>query len=122
MKNYRSQIKEVLKSIKSDIPFQVNMSFPESKNDGNMISYFELTNVSTNIPTVDEIAFQIDIWAFALTDLFTLADLVDHCMTDMGFLRKFSSPDSMLHDPSGYLRKILRYGRKVETLTNRLID
>lgn len=122
MKNYRSQIKNALESINTDISFKVKMAFPESLNDGNIISYYEHANISTNIPTVDEIAFQIDLWLFDINELFTLTNLVDDCLTNIGFLRQFSSSDSMLHDPSGYLRKSLRYGRKVETLTNRLID
>lgn len=122
MKNYRPVIKNALKGIETDIPFRVKMAFPESTNDGNIISYYELTNNATSIPTVDDIAFQVDLWTLDLEELFTLADLVDDALSGMGLLRQFASPDSMLHDPSGYLRKSLRYGRRVETLTNRLVD
>lgn len=122
MQNYRKEIKAVLESIECDIPFQVKMAFPESINDGNIISYFELSNTSTNISVVDDIAYQIDIWTFDLEELFELLSLVDNAMTEKGFLRQFVSPDSMLHDASGYLRKTLRYGRRVDKLLNRLID
>ncbi len=122
IQNYRKEIKAVLENIESDIPFKVKMAFPESVNDGNIISYFELTNISTNISIVDDIAYQIDLWFFDMDELFEMLSLVDCTMTEKGFLRQFVSPDSMLHDASGYLRKTLRYGRRVDTLLNRLID
>lgn len=122
MKNYRTDIKNALERIETDISFRVKMAFPESKNDGNIISYYELTNTSTAVPTVDDIAFQVDVWTLDLEKMLTLCSLVDDALTDMGLLRQFASPDSMLHDPSGYYRKSLRYGRRVETLTNRLVD
>lgn len=122
IQNYRGEIKETLKSIPCDIPFDVKMAFPESVNEGNIISYFELTNISTSLSVVDDISFQIDLWFFDLDELFTMLSLVDKALTDKGLLRQFVSPDSMLHDSSGYLRKTLRYGRRVDTLTNRLID
>lgn len=122
IQDYRREIKSVLEAIECDIDFKVKMAFPESTNDGNVISYFELLNVSTENSVIDDIAFQIDLWLFDFKELLLLLSLVDKAMTDKGFLRQFVSPDSMLHDPSGYLRKTLRYGRRVETLTNRLID
>lgn len=122
MQNYRMEIKETLESIESDIPFKVKMAFPESVNDGNIISYFELSNTSTNISTVDDISYQIDLWFFDIEKLFNMLSLVDAVMAEKGFIRQFVSSDSMLHDPSGYLRKSVRYGRRVDTLTNRLID
>lgn len=122
IQNYRTEIKETLESIDSDISFKVKMAFPESINDGNIISYFELTNTSTNIPIVDDISYQIDLWFYDLEELLTALSCVDKVMTEKGFLRQFVSPDSMIHDTSGYLRKSIRYGRRVDTLTNRLID
>lgn len=122
MQNYRKEIKSVLENIECDIPFKVKMAFPESINEGNIISYFELSNTSTNIPVVDDIAYQVDIWTFDLEELFELLSLADDAMTEKGFQRQFISPDSMLHDASGYLRKTLRYGSRVDRLLNRLID
>ena len=123
MKDYRPYINRLLQGIKTAIPFTVSMAFPESIKQGNVISYYEINNSSTNIATVDDVAFQIDIWCIgSLENLLTLMQQVDDVMTGTGFKRQFSSPDSMLHDPSGYLRKSLRYGRKIDVLTNRLID
>lgn len=122
IQDYRREIKTVLEEIECDIDFKVKMAFPESVNDGNIVSYFELSNISTDVSVIDDISFQIDLWFFDLKALLSVLSLVDTAMTDKGFLRQFVSPDSMLHDPSGYLRKTLRYGRRVETLTNRLID
>lgn len=122
IQNYRSEIKETLENIESDIDFKVKMAFPESINEGNIISYFELTNINTTFSVVDDISFQVDLWFFDLDELFTMLSLVDKALTEKGLLRQFVSPDSMLHDSSGYLRKTLRYGRRVDKLLNRLID
>lgn len=123
MQNYRDVIKNALEQIDGfNTDFKVKMAFPESKSNGNVISYYELSNTSTYISCVDDIAFQIDLWFMDMESLFYYMEAVDKTFTDIGFLRQFTSPDSMLHDPSGYFRKSLRYGRRVDTRTNRLID
>lgn len=123
IQNYRTQLCRALENIDAgEIPFKVKMAFPETRAEGNVLSYYELSNTSTYISCVDEIAFQIDLWFSDLDALFTMMERVDAALLCIGFLRQFTSPDSMLHDPSGYLRKSLRYGRRVDTRTNRLID
>ena len=70
----------------------------------------------------DVIAYQVDLWFMTLPDLLELTEKVDEALTSLGLIRQFASSDALLHDPSGYLRKSLRYGRRVDTRTNRLID
>ena len=36
MKNYRAVIRDTLKSVQSDIPYDIKMAFPESKPAGNL--------------------------------------------------------------------------------------
>ena len=89
MKNYRAVIRDTLKSVQSDIPYDIKMA---------------------------------DLWFMTLPDLLELTEKVDEALTSLGLIRQFASSDALLHDPSGYLRKSLRYGRRVDTRTNRLID
>lgn len=37
MKNYRAVIRDTLKSVQSDIPYDIKMAFPESKPAGKLI-------------------------------------------------------------------------------------
>ena len=122
IQNYRDDIKNTLQFIDYGVDCKVKMAFPQSLAEGNTVSFYEINNTATNNPIVDDIAFQVDLWFLRIEDLFSVLTLVDKAMTEKGFIRQFASPDSMLNDISGYLRKSLRYGRRVDTLTNRLID
>ena len=118
----RLQIKELLEGIELSKPFKVKMNFPQSVSDGVMVTYFELLNKSTNIPVVDEIAFQIDCWAYDMETLVELSQKVDDALIGMGLLRQFTSPDYPPDEQGRYFRKTMRYGRRADTRTNRLID
>lgn len=122
MKNYRAVIRDTLKSVQSDIPYDIKMAFPESKPAGNLITFYEITNTGTELACVDVIAYQVDLWFMTLPNLLEMTEKVDEALTSLGLIRQFASSDALLHDPSGYLRKSLRYGRRVDTRTNRLID
>jgi len=118
----RKQIKEALESIESSTNFKVKMQFPQSVNDGEMITYFELLNQQTNISVVDELAFQVDIWAYDMATLCSLTEKANDALTAIGLKRQFVSPDIVPTGNGGYFRKTMRFGRKVDTRTNRLID
>ena len=109
MKNYRAVIRDTLKSVQSDIPYDIKMAFPESKPAGNLITFYEITNTGTELACVDVIAYQVDLWFMTLPDLLELTEKVDEALTSLGLIRQFASSDALLHDPSGYLRKSLRY-------------
>lgn len=122
MVDIREQIKNMLKEIETNIEYEVKMQFPQSFAEGNLITFFELTNESTNISCVDKIAFQIDVWTYDIETMVELSLKADEVITRVGFLRKYVSPDIMPKAPGEYCRKTLRYGRKVDTRINRLID
>ena len=122
MVDARKQIKNALESIESDTKFKVRMQFPQSVNDGVMITYFEVLNQQTYVSVVDEIAFQVDIWAYDMTTLCFFIGKVSDALTAIGLKRQFVSPDIMPAGNGGYFRKTMRFGRKVDTRTNRLID
>lgn len=99
------------------------MQFPKDENDGVMITYYEQLNVSTQIAFVDEIAFGVDVWAYDMGTLIELTHKLSDALCAIGLKRQFSSSD-MTPEQTGsrYFRKTLRFGRKVDTRTNRLID
>ncbi len=122
MVDAREQIKDLLESIEYEKPFRVKMTFPQSVNDGILITYNEVLNNQTAVSVVDEIAFLVDIWALDMVTMVDLSCLVSDKLTGIGLKRQFTSPDSSPEENGGYFRKTMRFGRKVDTRTNRLID
>lgn len=122
MVDARAQIREALEAIESPMDFRVRGRFPRTKADGVLITVAEITNQSTAISVVDNIAYQIDIWAFDRDTLYELAQGANRAMLGIGFRREYSGPDEGPYDNSGYYRKTMRFGRKVDKRTMRLID
>lgn len=122
MVDAREEIKELLESIVFPQPFRVRAVFPKSREDGLLITYFELTNTSTKVSFVDSLSFQVDVWAYDLETLVGLSCLADKKLTGRGWLRDFASPDSIAEDNGGYCHKTFRYSRRVDLRFNRLID
>lgn len=56
MKNYRAVIRDTLKSVQSDIPYDIKMAFPESKPAGNLITFYEITNTGTGVRRCDRLS------------------------------------------------------------------
>jgi hypothetical protein len=75
--------------------------------------------MSTAIQCVDELTYQIDIWCDAADTLRTLAQQVDLTLAEIGFRRTYSGPAA--YEVDG-MRKTMRFGRKVDKRTLRLID
>lgn len=121
MVDAREQIKDILESVTLSKPFTVKMQFPKTVSDGEMFTFFELLNTQIS-DVVDEIAFQVDCWAYDMETLVEMSREASDKLTAVGFKRQFSSPDIFPTDNGGYFRKTFRFGRKVDTRTNRLID
>lgn len=125
MIDIRNQIKETLEKVKPSFDIKVKMSFPDKvvyNSRERYITYFELSNTDTEIPTVQDIAFQVDLWTVTAKELFEAALLIDNAMKEKGLKRQFVSPDSIMNDPSGYKRKTFRFGSRVDLMFNRFID
>lgn len=123
MVDAREQIKNLLEGIPFNKPFKVSSQFPQSVSEGVIITYNEILNTQTSVSVVDEIAFQIDVWTYDMETLVTLIHLVSNTLTGTGLKRQFTSPDfTPTETKSRYFRKTMRFGRKVDTRTNRLID
>lgn len=123
MVDAREQIKNLLEGIVFSEPFKVRAQFPQSESDGNIITYNEILNTQTAVSVVDKIAFQIDVWTYDMETLVNLIRLTSDALTGIGLKRQFTSPDfTPAETHSKYFRKTMRFGRKVDTRTNRLID
>lgn len=118
----RQAVRDALSAVKSDWTVTVRGSYPRSTDDGVVITVGEYTNVATDCPVVDEIAYQIDLWAFDRETVVALSQQVNQALTALGLRRQYAGPDAVSDDPAGYCRKTFRYGRKVDKRTMRLID
>ncbi|MFQ9802610.1 MAG: hypothetical protein ACLRXD_00785 [Coprococcus sp.] len=118
----RGQIRELLESIDHD-GLKVKMSYPKSIGDVPLITFIQIVNTGTGMHSVvDNLGFQIDVWATTRDECIDIMLKVDDKMTDLGFNRDYESPDGDSYDASEYYRKTLRYSSKVDTRTNRLIS
>jgi len=125
MIDIRNEIKETLEKVNPSFDIKVKMAFPDTVSYNSrerLITYFELSNTDTEIPTVQDIAFQVDLWVLSKAELLEATLLIDKEMKKKGLKRQFVSPDSMMNDPSGYKRKIFRYSSRVDLMFNRFID
>lgn len=118
----RAQVKAALEGAKCSVPFAVRQRYPDSLSDGVTVTYGEYSNTSTQWDVVDQLIYQVDVWAFDWDTLRALAQAVNGAMTGLGLRRMYASPDAALEDGSGYLRKTYRFGRKVDKRTMRLVD
>ncbi len=118
----RGQIRELLESIDHN-GLKVKMSYPKSIGDVPLITFIQIANTGTGMHSVvDNLGFQIDVWATTRDECIDIMLKVDDKMTDLGFNRDYESPDGDSYDASEYYRKTLRYSSKVDTRTNRLIS
>lgn len=118
----RGQIRELLESIDHD-GLKMKMSYPKSIGDVPLITFIQIVNTGTGMHSVvDNLGFQIDVWATTRDECIDIMLKVDDKMTDLGFNRDYESPDGDSYDASEYYRKTLRYSSKVDTRTNRLIS
>lgn len=116
----RSEIRERLESMECEVEYTVRQSQPREPSQGIIITYQEFDNRSTNCPVVDEVSYQIELWAFQREDLVTLAEAVNRAMLEMGLKRLYMGPESV--EPDGYERKIMRFGRLIDKRYMRFID
>lgn len=118
----RGQIRELLESIDHN-GLKVKMSYPKSIGDVPLITFIQIANTGTGMHSVvDNLGFQIDVWATTRDECIDIMLKVDDKMTDLGFNRDYESPDGDSYDASEYYRKTLRYSSKIDTRTNRLIS
>ncbi len=118
----RAQIRGALEAAECEIHFDVRQRWPVTQAEGVVVTYQEYSNVSTQCPVVDELVYQVDVWAFDRETVQTVASAVNRAMLELGLKRVWSGEDALANDSSGYLRKSYRFGRKVDKRFMRLVD
>lgn len=118
----RKAVRDALAGAETALTFTIRGSYPHSTDAGVVVTVGEYTNVATDCPVVDQIAYQIDIWAFDRETVVELSQAVNTALTGLGLKRQYAGPDTVSDDPAGYCRKTFRYGRRVDKRTMRLID
>lgn len=118
----RAQIRGALEAAECEIHFDVRQRWPVTQAEGVVVTYQEYSNVSTQCPVVDELVYQVDVWAFDRETVQTVASAVNRAMLELGLKRVWSGEDALADDSSRYLRKSYRFGRKVDKRSMRLVD
>lgn len=116
------QIRQALASLDTTLPYTVSEQWPRTSITGNLITVTEITRSSTSWRCVDDLAYQIDVWAAEADAVRELAPLVNDALLGIGFRRTASQPLDRYDKNGGYFRKALRFGRKVDKRFMRLID
>lgn len=116
------QIREALAGLNTSLAYTVSEQWPRTAITGNLITVAELTNIGTEVDCVDRVAYQIDVWSSAADPVRELTPLVNEAMLTIGFRRQASEQLDRLTANGGYYRKAMRFGRKVDKRTMRLID
>lgn len=116
------QIRQALASLDTTLPYTVSEQWPRASITGNLITVTEITNTSTGWRCVDDLAYQIDVWAAEADAVRELTPLVNDALLRIGFRRTASQPLDRYDKNGGYFRKALRFGRKIDKRFMRLID
>lgn len=116
------QIRQALASLDTTLTYTVSEQWPRTSIAGNLITVTEITNASTGWRCVDDLAYQIDVWAAEADAVRELAPLVNDALLGIGFRRTASQQLDRYDKNGGYFRKALRFGRKVDKRFMRLID
>lgn len=113
------QIRAALTGLDTAVEYRVLCRWPRTEDAGALITVTELTNSQTEIPVVDTLGYQIDLWAAERDDVDELAPLVNAALCGFGLRREYAGPTEYQNNK---YRKTLRFGRKVDKRTMRLID
>ena len=95
---------------------------PLTSGRGETVTWGEWANKSTDCPVVDEVSYQVKIWAQDLDRLRGHQRRSQPAQLGLGLKRTYSAPDEFAEDGMGFYTKTYRFGRKVDKRTMRLID
>lgn len=116
------QLRAVLEDLDVGFAYSVSEGWPRKAPSGPLITIQEITNQNTQIPVVDQLAWQVDLWARERDSIRSLAAAMDQALTGLGLRRSYAGPEEVQDRGGGYYRKIMRYGRNVDKRTLRLVD
>lgn len=116
------QIRKALTGLNTSLTYNMSEQWPRTAITENLITVMEITNTGTEVDCVDRIAYQIDVWSPAADSVRELVPLVNGAMLSIGFRRQSAEQLDLLIANGGYYRKAMRFGRRVDKRTMRLID
>lgn len=115
----RAQVKAALTGMECAVPFTVRERWSRGSAEGAVLTYAEKENRSTDCPVVDQLSYQIDIWAAERGQTEALAQAANEALLDMG-LRRLSKEERA--EELGLRRCTMVFGRRVDKRFGRLID
>lgn len=116
------QLRAALAGMETETAFTVSEDWPRRFPTGPSITIQEITNSGTYNAVVDELAWQLDLWADSKDVIRILAAGVDRALTGIGLRRTYAGPILWQEDGTVHYRKTFRYGRRVDKRSMRLID
>ena len=116
------QLRQALAEMETATAFTVSEDWPRAIPTGPLITIQEITNTGTQNAVVDELSWQLDVWADSKDTVRELSTGIDRAMAGIGLRRTYAGPILWTEDGAQYYRKTFRYGRKVDKRTMRLID
>lgn len=118
----REDVRNALAGMETEVPFTLRSGFFRAGAEGDLVTWGEYSNLSTDCPVVDRVTYQVTVWAGDLDRLRALSAGVNRALIGLGLKRTYTSPDDFNADTMGYYTKTFRFGRKVDKRTMRLID
>ncbi len=118
----REDVCQALLAAAETLEFRLRSTAPRSAAEGDAVTWGEWSNQSTEVPVVDEVSYQVTVWAGDLDRLREICAGVNRALLGLGLKRVYSSPDAFDEAGEGFYTKTYRFGRRVDKRTMRLID
>lgn len=115
----RAQVKAALSGMSCTVPFQVRERWNRQELSGAVVTYAEKDNRSTECSVVDELSYQIDIWAQERGEVTALCAAVNTAMLNLGLKRQEKREDVA---EDGLRHCSLAFGGRVDKRFMRWID
>lgn len=117
--NGRGWVRQALEEMDPGFPFTLRSGWPASEVEGEAVFFGEHSNTSTDLAVVDEISYFVVLRAEDWDRLWELTEAVNEALLGLGLRRQYTSPDEF---DEGRYTKTLRFGRRVDKRSMRLID
>lgn len=117
MISVHKQISDLLKTVNNN----VLRAYPEGQTTLPLIVYSEITNTHFS-KWVDEVEFQVDVYAATFAQMEDLAIEADEAMQGIGFNRTYASPDTQARQETDLYKKALNYRATIDTYHNNILQ
>lgn len=118
----REAVAGALAPVARDLGCTLRSGYARGSFGGDTVIWGEYANVSTDCPVADRLEYQVTVHAGDLDRLRALCAGVNRALTGLGLKRTYTSPDGFDQDHAEAYTQTLRFGRKVDKRTMRLVD